>query len=239
MIEIKEMGDQAILVNVEPSIDPEVNKQIIRLVHAIQKEDLPGIRFWIPAYCSLTVGYDPEITSKGELKSVLLALATDLASLSFDRIGRKLKIPVCYESVFAPDMEAVKKLTGLSSQIIIDLHTSSSYQVYMIGFLPGFAYMGILPKELRCPRKQVPRLKVPKGSVGLAGLQTGIYPSSAPGGWQLIGRTPIPAFQVNRREPFLFQAGDSVQFRPISAIEYTAITAQISSGVFAYSSLYE
>ena len=160
-----------------------------------------------------------ELTSKSE--------STDLELNS-----RFIEIPVCYETPYALDMGEVKEKTGLNAQEIIDTHCQETYKVYMLGFVAGFAYLGSLPKQLFCPRKTEPRKEVLAGSVGLAGLQTGIYPANAPGGWQIIGRTPVPTFNPKADNPTLFKAGDSVKFKSISSAEFEEIEKQVSSNIF-------
>lgn len=238
--DILPLGDRALLVQFEQAIGPEINDQVIQVKNSLEQLSIPGIEYFIPAYCSLTIGFDPTQVSMEGLVSSLQTL--QLSSQAQDSAGSdvavSVHIPVCYQENFAPDMEAIIDLTGLSKQNIISLHSTTLFRVYMLGFIPGFAYMGTLPPALHCPRRQSPRLQVPTGSVGLAGAQTGIYPAEAPGGWQLIGRTPIPAFDPQRESPFLLQAGNVVHFYPISKDEYEKIDSQIRLKQFDYSQMY-
>jgi len=137
--------------------------------------------------------------------------------------ARQLKIPVCYELPYALDLQALSDEKGISLEKIIELHTSQTYKVYMLGFLPGFTFMGKIVPALACKRKLSPRLKVPASSVGIAGFQTGIYPTTSPGGWQILGRTPLKIFDPKKENPFLFQAGDEVTFYPITSKEFLRI----------------
>ncbi len=189
------------------------------LQEQIVQAKIEAIQFVIPAYCSLTIGFDPFQVSYEVLKEHILRLSDQNFDSADPEIQRH-QIPICYAPEFAWDMEEIQAHTGLSQEEIIALHSSIPYTVYMLGFLPGFPYMGSVPPDLECPRKEQPRLRIEAGSVGLAGKQTGIYPSQAPGGWQILGRTPLKAFDPSRENPFLFQAGDQVQFYPISKTEF-------------------
>lgn len=214
-------GDRALLLQWDQHIAPEINGEVIRLSRKIEQAGLPGVRFLIPAYCSLTIGFDPELTSLKDLSGHIKSLAEDKSEANEENIQhRKLIIPVCYEGACAPDLDWVSQKSGLSSKQIIQLHTGTTFRVFLLGFLPGFPYLGTLPKVLDMPRKKTPRLRVPAGSVGLAGLQTGIYPQESPGGWQIIGRTPRKIFDPQRSPPFLLQPGDQVQFRAITLQEF-------------------
>ena len=220
MMTYQAYGDSAILINAEQKIDLEINASILHLKQTIESSDLPGVTFCIPAYCSLTLGYDPSLIHFEALCNKIKALKIKKTK---DPDSRKLNIPVCYEEGFALDLKEVKSQTGLSQSEIINFHTSTLFQVYMIGFLPGFPYLGKVPEVLFCKRKDTPRLIVPARSVGLAGYQTGIYPSQAPGGWQIIGRTPLEIFDASKAHPFLFRAGDQVQFLAISRSDFESI----------------
>lgn len=239
MTQILPLGDCAFLINFEQKIAPQIHSRVTRLVKQIEQASLPGIDFYIPAYCSVTVGFDPTILQAEELTHLLETWLEAEAHSERYISARQLTIPVCYEENYAPDLEELAAVKGMSKQDIIQLHTRTSYTVYMLGFIPGFAYMGILPEVLHCPRKSKPRLRVPAGSVGLAAFQTGIYPSEAPGGWQLIGRTPIHVFDAHRRQPNLFQHADQVQFQAISSEEFAQIESLILNKQFDYASLYE
>ena len=215
-------GESALLINFEQKIEEAIHTQVIELKAAIETAQLPGVSFLIPAYCSLTVGYNPEELDYDTLCVLIKNLETNGTPIR-KNLTRKLSIPVCYDLEFGLDLKDLATEKQVSIQEIIQLHTSTIFRVYMLGFLPGFTYMGKLPKSLVCARKTTPRLRVPALSVGLAGYQTGIYPSEAPGGWQIIGRTPIPIFDTRKKQPFLFQAGDQVQFKAISKKEFNQI----------------
>lgn len=238
-MQFKAFGDRAILIELEQKIDPRVNEQVIQIDRALRSAQFPGVTFSIPAYCSLTIGYDPSVTTFEGLRETIRSLAEQIEHHHPEAQGRTLRIPVCYQSPHALDMEEVARHTGLRQADIIDRHVSCRYRVYMLGFLPGFPYMGRLPEQLACPRKATPRLRVPARSVGLAGFQTGIYPSEGPGGWQIIGRTPLPVFDKDKETPFLFQPGDHVKFYPVSKAKFEEIEGQIANGTFQQEEIYE
>jgi len=230
VIKKKMYGDQALLVNFEQKIEEEIYKQVISLKDAIEIDNLGGFLYMIPAYCSLTIAYDPIQTNFSKLRGEIERIAATISGENLTDSGRKLLIPVCYEEEYAVDFAELTEQTSLSREEIIAVHTQAEFRVYMLGFMPGFTYMGKLPPSLYCKRRRSPRLKVPAGSVGLAGFQTGIYPAELPGGWQIIGRTPLSLFDPNLADPFLFHAGDRVQFRKISAKEYRELEEEQERG---------
>ena len=224
---IQPYGDQAILINFEQKIDPAINAAVIALKKAIEIAEVIGITYMIPAYCSLTVGYNRGIIDYKTLIKIIEQIADNQLQISTDEVAqsgiRQLKIPVCYELPYALDLAELSKTKGLAIEKIIQLHTSQTYKVYMLGFMPGFTFMGKIVPTLACKRKLNPRLKVPASSVGIAGFQTGIYPPTSPGGWQILGRTPLKIFNPQKENPFLFQAGDEVTFYPITIEEFKEI----------------
>ena len=230
-------GDSAVLVNFEQRIDPEINAQVIALTTIISQSEIHGVVNCIPAYCSLTISYDPALINYKDLVNKLKGCIQGDSKPELTE-PRSLKIPVCYEDEFGLDFDELEDQIGLKKNEIIDLHCSSSFRVYMLGFLPGFVYMGILPKELQCGRKKNPRLSVPSRSVGLAGLQTGIYPSNAPGGWQIIGKTPLKIFDGQKKDPFLFRPGDVVSFKAISTKEFQDSEEQLELGHYDFDQIY-
>jgi inhibitor of KinA len=225
MLTFKRFGTHAMLVEWEQRIHPTINSEVIRLYQKIKEQGIKGIQYLIPAYCSLTIGFDNTSMNYNQLLERVQQLLQTTHN-NEEAIGRNLLIPVCYEQPFALDIDIVAAQTNLPVSEIIRLHTSTTFQVYMLGFLPGFPYLGILPESLKCERHAIPRTKVPAQSVGLAGLQTGIYPSDAPGGWMIIGRTPIPIFDANSSNPFHFRVGDKVRFYDISSQEFEAFAEE-------------
>jgi KipI family sensor histidine kinase inhibitor len=168
----------------------------------------------------LLIIYDPGMTHPVELEKMLEKLEARLGEIKIPP-PRTVEIPVCYGSDFGPDIETVADTNQLTVAQVIELHSEPEYLIYMVGFTPGFPFMGGLSEKLHTPRLETPRTLVPEGSVGIANNQTGIYPVASPGGWQLIGRTPVKLFAPGRKNPFLYQAGDRIKFKPISAAEYT------------------
>ncbi|MEM6803879.1 MAG: 5-oxoprolinase subunit PxpB, partial [Bacteroidota bacterium] len=203
----------------------------------ILQKRIQGLAYSIPAYASLTLAYDPFVLSFEELEEQIWGLLGEAHQLDRVIAKRILKIPVCYETPFSLDKEEVLGQLGLNWEEIIRLHTQTKFRVYMLGFLPGFTYMGKLPLGLACKRKAKPRLRVPARSVGLAGLQTGIYPSEAPGGWQLIGKTPLEVFDPTHEKTFLLEAGDELFFEHIKMHQYEEIRSAIEHKIFDYQSL--
>jgi len=225
-MEIRPYGDHAILINFENRIDLEVNKKVIDLGKYLSDCEIDGISQCIPAYCSLTVIYDPEVTTYHALKNRIESIKNIKPTDLYTSI-QTLTIPVCYEEEYAPDISSFAQSKSLSTAEVITAHSAQTYHVYMLGFLPGFAYMGKVDDSLKAKRHPTPKLKIPAGSIGLAGLQTAIYPHESPGGWQLIGRTPVKVFDERRGNPFLFQVGNKVNFRQISSDEFKAIEVDI------------
>jgi KipI family sensor histidine kinase inhibitor len=212
-------GDSVLVVEFEERIDPVVNARAIALAEAVQAAGLPGVRDVVPTYRTVAVFFDPLRTNY----DVLVARLEEEAGRDASDTGTEraaIRIPVCYGGDLGPDLPAVAMAAGIGTDEVVELHTGTTYRVFMIGFVPGFAYMGVVDERIAVPRHSTPRVRVPIGSVGIAGLQTGIYPAETPGGWQLIGRTPLKPFDPTRAEPFLLRAGDAVRFHAIDRAEY-------------------
>lgn len=220
-------GDHAITITWGNAITEAANQQVMALYQYLCERKITGVLDLIPAYSSLTLVYDlAMLIKKNPERSVYAMMESQLQQAAHsvkwqtDTIPNKKIIPVCYDQSLAPDLSALAALHQLTIEEVIQLHTAPTYRVYMIGFLPGFAYMGSVDERIRTARKSSPRTKVPAGSVGIAGEQTGIYPLDSPGGWQLIGQTPLQLFDATRTDPCLLQPGDEVQFSPISLTEF-------------------
>ncbi|MBI3491951.1 MAG: 5-oxoprolinase subunit PxpB [Acidobacteria bacterium] len=212
-------GDSALVVEFDAHVDPVINDRAISLSDAIRSAGIGGIRDVVPTYRSVAVYFDPLRTDYDALvKRVEREASTP--SIQPGTARALLRIPVCYGGDFGPDLAGVAAFARLSEQEVVGLHGASTYRVFMLGFVPGFAYMGVVDSRIAMPRRATPRVRVPLGSVGIAGAQTGIYPAETPGGWQVIGRTPIKPFDPQRVEPFLLQAGDAVRFDAISREEF-------------------
>jgi inhibitor of KinA len=212
-------GDQAVSIELGDSIDLEVNRKVLHLFERLRTLPIPGIKDLVPSYRSLLIQYDPLRLSLEELKKIL---DTHLPGLE-GRVSLQrniIEIPVCYGGSYGPDLPGVADYHGLTPDAVIDLHAAVTYWVYMIGFTPGFPFLGGLDPRLHTPRKKTPREKVPAGSVGLADKQTGIYSLDCPGGWRLIGRTPVRLFDLSRGKPLFLEAGDRVRFCPIPEREF-------------------
>lgn len=231
---IKAYGEAAVLIEFEQKISPEIHQQVQSLLNAVINAKL-AITQAIPAYCSLTLTFDPKRVNFEELKSQIESL--ELSSNHRNNTTRQLTIPACYE--LGIDFDELEQELKISREDIIETHSSQTYQVYMLGFLPGFPYLGVLDKSLHCSRKAIPRTKVPARSIAIAGQQTGIYPSEAPGGWQIIARTPVDIFNISTEFPFLFQTGDSVSFKAISKDEYQEMRSKVEAGKFDWESLFQ
>ncbi len=216
-------GDCGLLVEYGEAIDPAVNQKVRSMAIAVQNNMPGGVIEIIPTYRSILICYDPSITNPSLLKETLTDLESTLAEIEIPP-PKVVKIPVCYGEEFGPDIEHVAQSHNLSSQAVIDLHSEPEYLIYMVGFTPGFPFLGGLPEVLHTPRLKTPRRLVPEGSVGIANGQTGVYPIASPGGWQLIGKTPLRLFAPERSNPFLYQAGDRIRFKPISPRDYQRLS---------------
>lgn len=212
-------GDTALSVELGEGIAWAVNRRVHALFRTLKRRGLPGILSLNPTYRSLFVQYDPTLCSFERLITTVEEALVGLEDSS-EASQSVLDIPVCYGDEFGPDLAEVAAYHGLSPEEVIRRHTAPVYHVYMIGFTPGFPYLGGLDPVLFTPRKAVPRSKVPAGSVGIAERQTGIYPIESPGGWQIIGRTPLKLFDLHRDPPFLVEAGMAVRFHAVSREAY-------------------
>jgi KipI family sensor histidine kinase inhibitor len=213
------MGDRGLLLEFGDEISHEVNEKVRRMALAIQAETIQGVIETVPTYRSLLIIYDPLILSIDDLKKRLEKLEGGLRQTPFPE-PKLTRIPVVYGGPYGPDLDFVAQSHRISPAEVIQLHCSKSYFIYMIGFMPGYPYMGELPDALITPRLKTPRLSVPAGSVAIAQKQTGIYPMESPGGWQIIGRTPVGIFDPKSEPPALLQMGDLVEFYQISEKEF-------------------
>ena len=208
---IRDAGDSALLLELEAVIDPAVNARAIAIAAAVAEERLPGVRDVIPTYRSVAVHFDPLVTDVDVLRESMRR-AANVPSAAVR--GAVIEVPVRYGGEYGPDLDEVAAYANISPHAVIARHSATDYRVFMLGFLPGFAYMGTVDESIAAPRKATPRTRIPAGSVGIAGRQTGIYPRESPGGWQLIGRTAVQVFDPWRERPALFAPGDQVRFVP-------------------------
>ena len=207
---LHQSGDSLVLVEFEPRVSPEVNARVVAVARAIADARVTGVRDVVPGYASVGVHVDP-LQFDGSTLEQVVAHAWDLPAVEAASV-RMVEIPVCYGGAHGPDLDAVAAFAGCSGHDVARRHAALTYRVYMLGFLPGFAYLGSVDAQLAMPRRTSPRERVPAGSVGIAGLQTGVYPCDSPGGWQIVGRTPWRMFDVARAEPAVLRAGDLVRF---------------------------
>ncbi|MCG8574113.1 MAG: 5-oxoprolinase subunit PxpB [Flavobacteriales bacterium] len=237
MIErISAYGNSAMLIETGLEINRENNEKVQFIKSFLQNKQVEGIRALIPAYTSLCVVFDPLQTSFENLQSILSnILAEDISSKIQ---SRKLTIPVLYDHSTGPDLTLLMQENKLKLEEIIELHTQPSYQVFMMGFLAGFPYMGLSHTKLTTKRHSTPRKRVETGSVGLANNQTGIYPSASPGGWKIIGQCPVKLVREELETPFLFHAGDEVKFRAITKEEFEEIQKEEKNKTFDLSQIY-
>jgi inhibitor of KinA len=206
----------------QKQITLQANEKVRKLMLLLSQEPVAGLRNLHPAYCSLMVKFDGLRMRHEELEGILRGYIERVEIVKLPE-ARVVEIPVCYGGEFGPDLDEVGALHGMSATQVVEMHASVEYLVYFLGFVPGFAYLGELRKELVTPRLAVPRRKVPAGSVGIAGNQTGVYPFATPGGWRLLGRTPAAMFRAEREELSLLSIGDRVKFVPISAERFVEL----------------
>ncbi|BBF91887.1 5-oxoprolinase subunit PxpB [Blastochloris tepida] len=223
-------GDSALVVEFGDTIDAAVSARVTRLADRIAACAIPGVRELLPTFRSLMVLYDPLLTSQAELIAAIAPLATDSAAAAAP--GRLWTIPVCYAPDLAPDLAAIAEATGLGPDEVVHRHAGTTYHVYMLGFLPGYPYLGDVDTALRLPRRTTPRTRLPAGSVGIAMAMTAIYPVESPGGWHLIGNTPVKLFDLAADPPALLAPGDRVRFRPIPQAEWQDIAAAVAAERF-------
>jgi len=214
------VGDRALLVEFGNTINLEINRKVHALNYAISQLELRGVEECVPTYRSLLVYYDPLETSYERLVFQLRDLEGRLEEFSVSTIKKVIEVPVVYGGKCGPDLGYVAKYHSLDEEEVIRLHCGREYTVYMIGFVAGFPYLGEVAEEIATPRLKTPRLRVPAGSVGIAEKQTGIYPCESPGGWQIIGRTPLKLFDARDSPPTIIQPSDTVKFKPIGKEEF-------------------
>ncbi|MBX9966811.1 5-oxoprolinase subunit PxpB [Priestia aryabhattai] len=236
---ISPLGDSALVITFGDSIQYDIHKQIKTCKDSIELNPFPGFIECVPAFTNLTIFYNPlevvaavkkkekkEFVSPFEVVSSILQSKLENEQTEKELDHRTVSIPVCYGGEYGPDLEYVARHHNLTPEEVISIHSEGEYLAYMIGFAPGFPFLGGLSEKIATPRRPSPRTSIPAGSVGIAGMQTGVYPISTPGGWQLIGQTPIKLFLPEQNPPSLLQAGDIVKFEPISKEEYQELLAK-------------
>lgn len=230
--QIRACGDSALTVVFGNSISPEINDRVYSLMHALQENPPEGLLEMVPSFASLLVCFDRRRTSRERMRALILKLSERISSDNKEKKKTVWDIPVCYSSRFAPDLRSVAEICGLSEDEVIRKHSSGLYRIYMLGFLPGFVYLGGMDPSITCPRLPTPRKKIPRGAVGIGGSQTGIYPLESPGGWRLIGSTPVPMYDPSRAKPVLCRPGDFIRFIPVTTCQYYDIANDVARGTW-------
>jgi len=233
-MEIVPLGDSALIVRVREQFDDapeETLNEVLQTFQQLRSAAIPGVIELAPAYTSVAVFFDPVDVAKasGTASDIFDWLAARIGAATIPKrrgsrrsAPRTVEIPVCYDPEFAPDLDEVAQHAQISAKEVVELHSAADYRVACIGFVPGFPFMSGLPKKVATPRRDTPRKEIPSGSVGIGGAQTGIYPLRSPGGWNLIGRTPLKLFDPTKNPPVLLRAGDRVRFRAITREEFAA-----------------
>ncbi len=222
-------GDTALVIEFGDRIDRGINDKVLALASRVNQARLEGVLECVPTFRSLMVHYDPLAVPVSTLSERIIELMQGLRVR--ENSGRTWRLPACYDPSIAPDLASVADRTGLSPAQVVECHSAQTYHVYMLGFLPGMAYLGDVPAELELPRLVTPRLKVPAGSLGIATTMTCVYPMDTPAGWHLIGLCPVPFLERRPQPMALLTAGDKVTFSPVSLREYEQLKAQSAAGV--------
>lgn len=216
-------SDHGLLLSYGAGIDLEAHRRVIAAAAALRASPLEGLRDLHPGYCTLLITLDPLAVDPEAIEDEVRRIVGGAAAPDDEENVRLVEVPVCYEDEFAPDLGEVARLHGMDTQTVVRLHSDAEYRVYFLGFAPGFPYLGGLPDALATPRLSTPRRRVPSGSVAIAGAQAGIYPFATPGGWRVLGRTPLRLFHSDRNPPALLAPGDAVRFSPVTAAEFRAL----------------
>lgn len=222
-------GDKAIVLEFGNEISRELNLLVRKMHYCIIKKNIEGIEEIISTYRSLIIHYNPQRVKYADLVQQLKELEKFVTEITLP-VAHVIEIPVLYGGEYGPDLEFIAQFNKLSAKEVINLHTGKEYFIYMLGFSPGFAYLGGMSDKIATPRLEKPRLKVSEGSVGIAGKQTGIYPIKSPGGWQIMGRTPIKLYDPKKESPFLLKSGDYIKFYPINQEQFKEVEKKIDEG---------
>lgn len=228
--QVSPLGDCAIVIAFGDDITADTNLTVRAFEQRLNAASPPGIVETVPAFTTVTVIYDPIRAGYDELVAAVEEVLAELPSEIKGLETRTVEIPVHYGGEFGPDLGFVASHNGLTEEEVIGIHSGTTYLVYMIGFAPGFPYLGGMSERIAAPRRDAPRASIPVGSVGIAGRQTGVYSVETPGGWQLIGRTPLRLFRPEEERPSLLEAGDEVRFRPITRSEHDRLTERDLGG---------
>lgn len=216
---VTDLGDACVVLEYAAQVDPEINSACVAVADSMSQARLPGVRDVLATYRAVAVHFDPLVADRDSVAATLTR-AAEAVGQDVAPSGRTHEIPVCYGGEWGPDLGEVARFGGCTEAEVVRLHCEPVYRVYMMGFLPGFAYLGNVDERIGMGRRDTPRLRVPAGSVAIAGRQTGVYPVESPGGWRIVGRSWIRPYDEARSEPFLFRAGDGVRFVPVSNEAY-------------------
>lgn len=222
---ISPVGDCAISIDFGQVIDPKINRHIRQTIERIQELKLDGITELVPTYCALLIQYDAMLYSYSDICNLMEPMLEPSATDNANERVTVIEIPTVYGGEFGPDLGFVASHNNLTEEEVVAIHSGTDYLVYMLGFIPGFTYLGGMDPRIATPRLSSPRTLIPAGSVGIAGEQTGTYPSDSPGGWQIIGRTPVTMYDMSKEQAALLSAGDYVRYVPIDEAEYNRIKA--------------
>ena len=222
---ISPVGDRAISIDFGQVIDPTINRHIRQTIERIKEFQLDGIIELVPTYCALLVEYDAMLYSYSEICKIIEPTLEEGMTNTTNELVTVVEVPTVYGGEFGPDLSFVASHNHLSEDEVISIHSGTDYLVYMLGFIPGFTYLGGMDPRIATPRLSSPRTLIPAGSVGIAGEQTGTYPSDSPGGWQIIGRTPVTMYDMSKAQAALLKAGDYVRYVPIDESEFHRIKA--------------
>lgn len=220
---ISPVGDRAISIDFGQVIDPTINRHIRQTIERIKELQLDGIIELVPTYCALLVEYDAMLYSYSDICNIIEPTLEEGMSDTTNELVTVVEVPTVYGGEFGPDLSFVASHNQLSEDEVISIHSGTDYLVYMLGFIPGFTYLGGMDSRIATPRLSSPRTLIPAGSVGIAGEQTGTYPSDSPGGWQIIGRTPVTMYDMSKAQAALLNAGDYVRYVPIDESEFHRI----------------
>jgi len=231
-IQFQPLGDTGIQVRFGSDISEETNQEIRLFADYLKEQNIEGIIEWVPAYTTLTIFYRPDKVVYMDLCKKLEDIQNTLQKADDQSQSTIYEIPVLYGGEVGPDLSEVATHNGLTEDEVISIHSGQPYLIYMMGFVPGFPYLGGMPEEIATPRRENPRAKIEAGSVGIAGEQTGVYPLETPGGWQIIGRTPVKLYDPEKEEPILLSAGVYIRFVPVGQKEYEEIEIAVARGEY-------